>query len=337
MLQKRILILYLMQEEMKRSNITLRQKAISNGKISLYLDFYPPILNTESNKYTRREFLKLYLFEKPKNQMEKIANIENRRTAELIQMRKQNELNKDNIYSHFEKEQLELQRIGRGSFLFFFKKLAQKKQGNNLLIWNCAITHFEAFLNGEDLCFKDTTVTIMEDFKDYLLRAKSLRDNGNTLSRNTALSYHNKIKATLKEAYKQGKLRTDINAGVDCIKEQESQRNFLTLEQARKLFNTPCSNDIIYNISLFSILTGNRYSDIAKLEWSEIEHIENDGYYIRFKQKKTDGLQTMPITDEAFKTFGERRKDNEKVFQGLKKWEMDRVLPVWLALPTSTM
>ncbi|WP_409415821.1 tyrosine-type recombinase/integrase [Flavobacterium sp. PS2] len=316
---------------MKKSNVTLRQKAISNGRISLYLDFYPPILNTETNQYIRREFLKLYLYDKPKNQIQKISNIENQHTAELIKIRRLNELRKEDVYSQFEKEQLELHKIGRGSFLKYFKKLSDKKEGNNYQIWNCSIIHFEAFLEGRDISFKEITVTFIDDFKDYLLKAKSLRKNGNTLSRNTALSYHNKIKATLKRAYKEGKLRTDINAGIESIKEQESQRNFLTLEEAKKLFTTSCSKDIVYKISKFSLLTGNRYSDIAKLEWSEIEYIENDGYYVRFKQKKTEGLQTMPISNEAYETFGERGEPNKKVFHGLKKWDVDRVLPVWLA------
>jgi integrase len=316
---------------MEKSNVTLREKELKNGRISLYLDFYPPILNTKKNKYTRRDFLKIYLFKKPKDQIQKISNIENRRTAELIQAKRQNEISKKDIYTQFEQEQLQIQAIGCESFLNFFKKLGQKKIGNNLSIWNCAITHFEAFLEGQDLCFKDSTISLMEDYKDYLLTAKSLRDNGKILSRNTALSYQNKLRTTLKKAYKEGKLRTDINASLDSIKEQESQRNFLTLEEAKKLFETPCSNGLVYQISMFSILTGVRYSDIAKLLWSEIEYIENDGYYIRFKQKKTEGMETMPIPDDAFELLGSKVNENDKVFEGLKKWDVDRILPVWIA------
>lgn len=316
---------------MEKSKVTLRQKELKNGRISLYLDFYPPVLNTKKNKYTRRDFLKIYLFKKPKDQIQKISNIQNRRTAELIQAKRQNEISKKNIYTQFEQEQLQIQAIGDESFLKFFKKLGHKKIGNNLNIWNCAITHFEAFLGGNDLCFKDSTISLMEDYKDYLLTAKSLRDNGKTLSRNTALTYQNKLRTTLKKAYKEGKLRTDINAGLDSIKEQESQRNFLTLEEAKKLFETPCSNELVYQISMFSILTGVRYSDIAKLLWSEIEYIENDGYYIRFKQKKTDCMETMPIPDDAFELLGSKVNANDKVFAGLKKWDVDRILPVWIA------
>lgn len=316
---------------MKKGNVRLRKKLLTNGMISLYLDFYPSILNTETNKYTRREFLKLYLFERPKNQIQKISNFETLHTAELIQIRRQNELRKHDVYSEFEKEQLEIQRIGRGSFIDYFKNLAHKKQGKNYQIWSCAIIHFENFLSGRQVSFKDVTVTLMEDYKEYLLKAKNRRDTGNTLARNTALSYHNKLKTTLKRAYKEGKLQTDINAGIDSIKEQESQRNFLTLSEAKKLFATPCSKNIVFKISMFSTLTGIRYSDIAKLTWSEVQYREDDGHYIRFKQKKTEGLQTMPISDEAYEVLGERTNDNDKVFEGLKKWDVDRVLPVWVA------
>ena len=83
--------------------------------------------------------------------------------------------------------------------------------------------------------------------------------------------------------------------------------------------------------ALFSILTGLRYSDIEKLEWSEIEYSAYDGPFIRFRQQKTEGQQTLPISEHAFELLGERRKQDDKVFQGLKKWDVDRLVPVWVA------
>jgi len=41
--------------------VTLREKKLTNGKISLYLDFYPGIPNPITGKETRRDFLKLYI------------------------------------------------------------------------------------------------------------------------------------------------------------------------------------------------------------------------------------------------------------------------------------
>ncbi|MCZ6593813.1 MAG: hypothetical protein O6943_02740 [Bacteroidetes bacterium] len=41
--------------------ITLRGKHISKGRKSLYLDFWPAIVNKKNGKPTRREFLGLYI------------------------------------------------------------------------------------------------------------------------------------------------------------------------------------------------------------------------------------------------------------------------------------
>ena len=42
--------------------VALREKLISKGKKSLYLDFYPPIMHPKTGKLTRREFINMYLF-----------------------------------------------------------------------------------------------------------------------------------------------------------------------------------------------------------------------------------------------------------------------------------
>lgn len=86
---------------MKRSEkikVTLRKKPISNGKrISLYLDYYPPLYDAATGESTRREFLKLYLIARPANAFDKLANEEVLNTAKMIQVRRQNELFKDHI------------------------------------------------------------------------------------------------------------------------------------------------------------------------------------------------------------------------------------------------
>ncbi|MCX8534335.1 hypothetical protein [Chryseobacterium luquanense] len=56
--------------------VTLREKPISKGRKSLYLDFYPAIKNPETGASTRREFLGMYILEKPKTAAEKKHNIE---------------------------------------------------------------------------------------------------------------------------------------------------------------------------------------------------------------------------------------------------------------------
>lgn len=42
---------------MSTTKVTLRQREYPSGKISLYLDFYPALLNLRTREYSRREYL----------------------------------------------------------------------------------------------------------------------------------------------------------------------------------------------------------------------------------------------------------------------------------------
>jgi integrase len=70
--------------------------------------------------------------------------------------------------------------------------------------------------------------------------------------------------------------------------------------------------------ALFSSLTGLRWSDVEKLVWSEVQHSEINGHFIRFTQKKTKGTETLPISEQAYQILGERGESGEKIFKGLK-------------------
>jgi len=70
--------------------------------------------------------------------------------------------------------------------------------------------------------------------------------------------------------------------------------------------------------SLFSALTGLRWSDVEKLVWSEVQHSENNGHFIRFTQKKTKGTETLPIQNRLTRFLGEKGDPSEKIFKGLK-------------------
>mgnify|MGYP003592232818 FL=1 len=315
---------------MKNINVTLRKRILPSGKITLYLDFFPPVYNHKTHKLYRREYLSLFLVPKPKSPIEKALNSENLYKAEIIRGNRFNEVNKEQIYTPFELERIHIKEVGEKSFIHYLKHTAESRTGNNADIWKYAIIHFEMFLKNEDILMQDIDVTIIEDFRAYLLKAKCLRKKNQFLAQNTALSYFNKIKATLRKAYKKGLLQTDVNAAIESIKEQESQRNFLTMEEAVRLFKTPCKKEIVKRVSLFSLLTGMRYSDISKLTWEEVQYSKQEGYYIRFKQQKTDKPVTLPISEEALEFLGEQRMEHAKIFLNLKKWDFDRLIPIWI-------
>ena len=301
---------------------SLRQKKISKRRKSLYLDFYPPIPHPKTGKPTRREFLGLYIYEKVKTPIDKQHNTETLKIGESIRQKRENSLNKPEVYSHYEKEQLRIKELGEQCFIEYFTKLANKRKASNHDNWVSALNYLDTFTKGS-LKFADLNQKFLEDFKEYLLTTKSNRSNKTTLSQNSAVSYFNKVKAALKQAYKDGILQYDLNAKVKPIKAAETRREYLTLDELNKLVKTPCNDVLLKRAALFSALTGLRFSDIQKMTWGELEHINEKGYFLNFNQKKTKGVEVLPISEQAYSfTEGtENPKDmpqDQPVFEGLK-------------------
>lgn len=296
--------------------VKLREKKISGNKKSLYLDFYPAIPHPETGEPTRREFLGLYLYDKAKNPIDKQHNKETLQLAEQIRQKRENHLNKPEIYTGYEKEQLKIKEQGEQNFVTYFKSLADKRKASNHDNWVSAYNYLETFTKG-NLKFADLNEKFCNEFKEYLLTTKSNKSNKVTLAQNSAVSYFNKLKATLKQAYKDGYLPSDLNGKIQPIKQAETQRNFLTIEELNSLVKTECNNPLLKHAALFSALTGLRFSDIKNLVWGELEYIEGNGYFIQFKQQKTKGVEMMPISEQAYSLLGERKEPTNKVFEGL--------------------
>lgn len=304
------------------TKVKLREKSISKGRKSMYLDFYPPIPHPETGEPTRREFLGLYIFEKTKTPFDKQHNTETLKIAESIRQKRENFLNKPEIYSQYEKEQLRLKELGEQSFIEYFRKLANKRKASNHDNWVSALNYLENFTDGK-LRFNELTEKTLENFKEYLLTTKSNRSNKTTLSQNSAVSYFNKVKAALKQAYKDGILQTNLNAKIKPIKAAETRREYLTIDELNKLVKTPCNDPLLKRAALFSALTGLRFSDIQKMTWGELEYIDGQGYFLNFSQKKTKGVEVLPISEQAY-SFTEGTENpkemppDKHVFDGLK-------------------
>lgn len=66
------------------TKVTVRQRAIKNDRISLYLDYYPAVRNPETMQMSRREYLGIYIYAHPKNEMEREFNNDMLNKAEAI-------------------------------------------------------------------------------------------------------------------------------------------------------------------------------------------------------------------------------------------------------------
>lgn len=309
--------------------VTLRQRAMTKGMQSLYLDFYPAIFVHTTKKLTRREFLKLHITMKPKNPMEKNSNNQTLMLAEQIRLKRENEINKPEIYNEFEIEQLKEKAKGEVSFTDYFKKQVEKKHGSNYDVWKYSFDHFKQF-SKIDVKFNDLTKVFCNDYRDYLLKAKAKRGGG-IISNNTAYSYFGKFKTTLKKAFDEELIKLPIHSRIATIEEKETSKQFLTAEEVNSLANTQCSNPILKQASLFSILTGLRFSDVTNLKWGNVFYTKTEGYSIRFEHKKTENIEhNFPISEQAYTMLGKPNEQNQQVFEGLtNKLARDRILKKW--------
>jgi integrase len=301
-------------------SVKVREKVISKGRKSLYLDFYPAIINPSTGQTTRREFLGLYIYARPKNEIEKEYNAEKRAIAEATRGLREVSI-KNNEFGFIDKEK------GKADFLEYFKHVAEKRNDKN---WLVAYKHFEAYTKGSCM-FLDVNENFCNGFREYLLTAKNLNSVQNkTVSVNTAVSYFGKFRALLKCAFREKLLNENVNDRLDGITPEETQREFLTLDELQTLAQTPCNIPILKNAALFSALTGLRFSDIEKLTWGEIQGNIESGYSIQFRQQKTKGVEYMPIANEAVELLGNRKEPGQQVFEGLYYGLAQNPLKAWL-------
>jgi integrase len=292
------------------TKVKLRKRAISGNRQTLYLDFYPSITNPETKKETRREFLGLYLFDKPKNPFDKQHNEETQALAEVVRAKRQIQIQNQD-FDFLSKE------MQKADFVEYFRELAKKRKGSISDNWRSALNYLEAFTGGT-LRFKDLNEQFCNDFRAYLLTTKTKRSTKATLSQNSAVSYFSKFRFALKQAFKEGYLKTDLNRRLTPIEEAETTRQVLSLEEMNKLAKTDCPLPVLKQAALFSFLTGLRFSDIEKLVWGELLFDKENGFHINYRQKKTGTVEVLPISEQAITIAGERRQPNEKVFEGLK-------------------
>ena len=290
--------------------VFLREKKMTKGRRSLYLDFYPPILHPETRKPTRREHLKLFIHEKPKTELEREHNKETKLIGETLRSKRQLEI-QSGYYGFLTAHN------GKKSFIAFFEDFIETKRAttskSNYENYVSIGNYVKAFA-GEKCTFANIDEHFCRKFKDFLLKQERI-------SGNTASSYFDKFKYIIREAYKQKMLRGNPAEGIKSIKTVAPRREFLSLDELRALASTPFHYEDLRRACLFASLTGLRYSDIENLTWSAVQSSGDGKYFIRFRQKKTKENEVMPLSADAFSLIGERVGNAEKIFKDLKYYQ----------------
>lgn len=300
------------KEKKIKEPIKLRQKKIADGNVSLYLDIY-------RNGKRTYEFLKLYLIpERTKEDKEK-----NRQTLQLANAVKAQRIvdlqnGEFGFKSEFPTDTL---------FFDYYRAMCQKRLGaesrSNWGNWFSCLHHLKRYERNERITFAEITPEWVEGFRKYLdddARAwehdKRKRNKEKPLARNSKLSYFNKLRACLNQAFEDRIIPINPCRGVENFKAEEGTRMYLTIDEVRKIAQTECEYPRIKDAFLFSCLTGLRRSDIERLRWGDVFQ-QGDYTRIIFRQKKTKGQEYLDITDQAAALMGKRGDPADLVFEDI--------------------
>jgi integrase len=293
--------------------INLKSKKLKNGKLSLFIEFYKGhyVDKNGINKYNREfEYLKLYPIESPSTHEERRSNKEIYELAEkILSIRK----------ADFYQGKFNIKNNHKGEILFldYFEKLMAERfeSKSNYDNWDASLKHIKKYCPAH-IKLKDIDINFVKGFKKYM-DTKAKTHGGTPLSQNSKYTYFNKFKACLREAFSEGYIQVNVIKSVKGFEQAESTREYLSHTELQALSNAKCKYPVLKNAFLFSCLTGLRWSDINKLKWSEVRD-EDSGSRIIFRQKKTDGLEYLYISEQARFLLGERVYEADKVFKGLK-------------------
>ena len=309
--------------------IRLRKRILKTGNTSLYLDIY-------HNGKRSYEYLNLYLVPE-KTRADKEKNKDTLRLADAVRAQRVVEF-QNGRFGFDDGYKLDT------NFLDYYRMMCEKRHQNPASLgnwgnWYSALKHLERYCR-PGMTFRDVTPAFVRGFRDYLdttARVRNQRKKADTtedrkrLSSASKLSYFNKLRTCINQAFEEGIIPKNPLRGIEGFKLEERERVYLTLDEVKAMAATDCKYPALRNAFLFSCLTGLRKSDIQKMKWSEVRQ---QGEYTRivFRQKKTGGQEYIDINPQAVHFMGKRRNPDDYVFSNftyssyylneLKRWAL---------------
>lgn len=269
-------------------SVTLRRKDISGNRQSLYLDIY------ETSKPREVEFLKIYIFKKPRNPQETQSNKENLKLAETIRIQRELQINAHGSgYVPRHKQKI--------NFLLYFESFANNYKNKDVrLVWG-SYKYFKEFVNTDFLKPSDITEELLLNFKVFL---------ENKLNGETPANYFSKLKKVLRQAHKEKVFIDNPALYIVNKKNDNIKKDVLTAEEIQILASTHCPHEEVKRAFLFSCITGLRYCDIVNLNWGNIQ-----GDIMKIIQQKTNVPALINLNNTAKRLLGTRFDNIELIFK----------------------
>ena len=287
----------------KKNNVILREKALSNGNVSLYLDIY-------KDGQRSYEFLKLYIDTKARTPKERQTNKEVYELAEKIRTDKESELNHQ-LHGYIAPAAKKM------NFLDYYQAYIDSYTKADVRMIKASFGRFKEFLAEQ---YPKYRANIKPDQIDKNMIIKFVEYLESKSTGEGALTFYKRFKKVIKYAVDNGIILKNPCAGVTCnVDENALTKDILSVEELQKLIGThyPEQNPDTRRAFIFTLYTGIRFCDIIELKFSDIDFSNKT---LKFNQAKTKGKSktswvTIPLTDYLFSLIGEKPENDEYIFK----------------------
>lgn len=301
--------------ELKRNSkskepVRIRFKKLSNGSVSVYL-----AINVNGRR--TYDYLKLYLVP----ETDQTAKLQNRQTMEAVYaIKAQRILQITNGAAGIKKDLRNKMRLVDWLKIYQDRQVNKGKRGAKRWV-RTMIFVIEGYDGGKDATLADIDHQWLTDFmiylmNDYVTYKKTKLTNG------TVDNYLRCLKAAFNVAVEEGIMPTNPMLALDRshLKGTTYEREFLSVDEVKKLIDTPCRRPDIKGAFLFSCFCGLRISDVRSLQWKHVV-TTGDKMYLKITQFKTRRPLTIPLSRQAIKWMPERADagEDDYIFPPLSK------------------
>ena len=270
-----------------KENPKLQQSTLSDGRISLYLEYYlgrSQWIDEETGKTKikhdrRKETLNLYLIANPRTPIERQTNKETLELAKEIRAEREQELKKD-------KTGKRLTKAKNVNFLDYFQTYIESYTKKDIRMIQIAFNRFKDFLKHEYPIYSKSikpeqlNKDMMFSFVEYL-ESRSVGEG--------AKGIYQRFKKVIKYAIEHDIILKNPCTNVVCkADDQTLRKDVLSLEEMHWLMNTAYEgqNPEIRRAFIFCLYTGIRFCDVVELRYKNIDYSNK---LLKFEQSKTKG------------------------------------------------
>ena len=299
-------------EAKTKENPKLQQSTLSDGRISLYLEYYlgrTQWVDEETGKIKvkhdrKKETLNMYLVAKPRTPEERQLNKETLELAKQIRIEREQGLKAA-------KTGKRIAVAKKVNFLEYFQTYIDNYTKKDIRMMEGVFKRFKDFLGLEYPVFK-TTIRPDQFNKDMMIAFVGYLEKNSTGE--GARGYFQRFKKVIKYAIDHDIMAKNPCAGIVCkVDGQTLRKDVLSVEEMQKRISTTYDgqNPEIRHAFVFSLYTGIRFCDLVTLRYSNVDYSNR---LLSFEQEKTKGHSAssgviIPLNGGLLSLIGEQPKN----------------------------